>query len=103
MCVWSEGKHTEWGKRGVGCVCVCVVTVNTTQGISDNRGRDSDHTETGAEEVRDLLLILSFFVFPLCARTRLVRGLCLVLHPLSGTVSLAKLDRPTHLHLLNHL
>ena len=50
-----------------------------------------------------LLLILPFSVFPLCARTRLVRDLCLMVHRLSGTVSLAKLDHQAHSHLLNHL
>ena len=36
---------------------------------------------------------------PLCARTRLVRDLFLMLHCLSGTVSLSKSDRQTHSHL----
>ena len=35
--------------------------------------------------------------------TSLVRDLFLMLHHLSGTVSLAKLDHQTHSHLLNHL
>ena len=48
------------------------------------------------------LLILPFFVFPLCTRTRLVRDLFLMLHRLSGTVSLAKLGHQTHSHLSYH-
>ena len=48
-----------------------------------------------------LPLILPFFVFPLCACTHLVRYLFLMLHCLSGTVSLAKLDHQTHSHLSN--
>ena len=50
-----------------------------------------------------LLLILPFSVFPLRARVRLVRDLCLMLHRLSGTVSLAKLDHQTDLRLSNQL
>ena len=83
----QSGETGGWG----GGACVYLVKVKTIQGISDNRSHYSDHTETGTEEVRDLLLIHSFFVFPLCAR--LLRGLCLMLHRPSGTVSLAKLDR----------
>ena len=49
-----------------------------------------------------LLLILPFFVFILCTCTCLVRYLFLMLHCLSGTVSLAKLDHQTHSHLSNH-
>ena len=44
-----------------------------------------------------LLLILSFFVFPLCAHTHLVRNRILVQHRLSGTVSLAKLGHQAHI------
>ena len=47
--------------------------------------------------------LLLFFVSPLCARTRSVRDLCLMLHRLSGTVSLTKSDRHTHSYLSNHL
>ena len=43
-----------------------------------------------------LLLILPFFVFPLCARTRLVRDL-LSYAALSGTVFLAKKGFETHI------
>ena len=49
-----------------------------------------------------LLLMLLFSVPPLCARTRLVRDLVLMLHCLSGTVSLAKLGRQTQSHPLSH-
>ena len=48
-------------------------------------------------------LMVPVFVFPLCARTRWVRDLFLMLHRLSGRVSRAKLDHQTHSHLLNHL
>ena len=47
-----------------------------------------------------LLLILPFFVFLLCAHTCLVRDLFLCCTSVSGTVSLAKFGRYTHL--LNH-
>ena len=48
------------------------------------------------------LLIRPFSVFPLCAHTHLVRDLfSLMLHRLSGIVSLAKLDHQTHSHLSN--
>ena len=50
-----------------------------------------------------LFPILLFSVFPLCARTRLVRDLFLMLHRMSGTVSHSKIDYETHSHLLNHL
>ena len=50
-----------------------------------------------------LRLMLPFSVFPLCARTHLVRDLSLMLHRQSGTVFLAKLDHQTHSHTLNHL
>ena len=50
-----------------------------------------------------LLLILPFFVFPLCARTCLVRDLFLMLHHLSGIVSLGKLGHQTHSHLSDHI
>ena len=50
-----------------------------------------------------LLMILPFFVFTLGARTRLVRDLFLVLHLLSGTVSLSKLDRQRHSQLSSRL
>ena len=39
----------------------------------------------------------------MCACTHLVRDLCFMLHHLSGTVSLAKLDHQTHSHLSSHL
>ena len=44
-----------------------------------------------------LFLILPFFVFPLCARTRSVRELFHNLHRLSGTVSFSKLGHQTHI------
>ena len=50
-----------------------------------------------------LLLILPFSVFPLFAHTRLVRDLFLMLHCLSGTVSLVKLHHQTHSHLSSNL
>lgn len=50
-----------------------------------------------------LLLMLPFFVFLLCAYTRLVRGLFLTLHRPSATPSLAKLCHQTHSHLSNYL
>ena len=50
-----------------------------------------------------LLLILSFFIFPLCMRNCLVRELFLMLHHLSGTVSVAKLGHQTCSYLSNHL
>ena len=51
----------------------------------------------------DLLLILIFSVVPLCAHSHLVRDLFLVLHHLSGTLSLAKLYHQTHSHLSHPL
>ena len=49
-----------------------------------------------------LLLILPFFVFPLCACAHLVRYLFHMLHRLSGTVSHGKLGHQTHWHLSDH-
>ena len=49
-----------------------------------------------------LLLMLPFFVFALCACTHLIRDLFLMLHHLSGTFSLAKLDHQTNWHLSNN-
>ena len=46
-----------------------------------------------------LLLILPFYVFPLCTCTRLVKDLFLFLNHLSVTVSLAKLGHLAHSHL----
>ena len=51
----------------------------------------------------DLLLILLFSVFPLCAHSHLVRDLFLVMHQLSGTLSLAKLYHQTHSQLSHPL
>ena len=45
----------------------------------------------------------SVFVFPLCTCTDWVRGLFLMLHCLSGTASLAKLNHQTYSCLSNHL
>ena len=78
---------------GVVCMCVCVC-------VCAGGG--------GARIVNiiilvESLLMLPLFVFPLCACTHLVRDLFLLLHHLSGTVSLSKLDHLTHSHLSNHL
>ena len=48
-----------------------------------------------------LLLILPFFVFPLCAHTCLVGDCFVLLHHLSGAVSLVKLGHQMHSHLWN--
>ena len=49
------------------------------------------------------LLILLFIVFPIHAHTRLVTDLFLMLHHLSGTISLAKLGHQEHTHLSDRL
>jgi len=49
------------------------------------------------------LLILLFVVFPIRAHVCLVTDLFLMLHHLSGTVSLAKLGHQEHTHLSDRL
>lgn len=49
------------------------------------------------------LLILPFFVFSLCARTRLDRGVFRKMQRLSGTLSLTKSGHPTPFHPSGHL
>ena len=49
------------------------------------------------------LLILPFFVFPVCTHTHLVRDLFIVLCCPSGTVSFAVWDHQTHSYLSNQL
>ena len=50
-----------------------------------------------------LLLMLPFFVFPLCTHTHLVRDLFFVLHHLSGTICLVKLGNTNTVNIHSHL
>ena len=73
----------------------------TTFSVRQRTGVSMGVMEENQSSGYTLRLTLPFDVFPLCTRTRLVRDL--MLHHLSGTVSLAKLNRQTHSHLSTHL
>ena len=109
-CTWQSGQHTglmdqETGDSNLASLhwlpTVSRIQKKSTLPLQSTWQNPRRFTNPPTSYV--LLMILPFFVFPLCACTCLVRNLFLMLHCLSGTASLFKLDRQTHSHLSDHL
>ena len=109
-CTWQSGQHTglmdqETGDSNLASLhwlpTVSRIQKKSTLPLQSTWQNPRRFTNPPTSYV--LLMILPFFVFPLCACTCLVRNLFLMLHCLSGTASLLKLDRQTHSHLSDHL